>query len=61
MTEESEAWDAIADGLDDLARIIDEQEDRLPAGVKRSTIRRLRKALEDARAAADDVEEEMQE
>jgi hypothetical protein len=35
-------WDAIADGLDDLERIIDEQEDRLPEGVRKKTVRRLR-------------------
>ena len=60
MTAESEAWDLIADGLDDLERIIDEQDDRLPEGVRRRTIRRLRKALDDARAAADDVEDEIE-
>jgi hypothetical protein len=58
MASDADPWDAIADALDDLERIIDEQEDRLPEGVKKRTVRRLRKAVEQARAAADDVEDE---
>jgi hypothetical protein len=60
-TDADDPWDAIADGLDDLERLIDEHEDRLPEGVKKKTIRRLRRAIDEARAAADDVEDEKRE
>jgi hypothetical protein len=50
-------WDGIADSLDDLQRIVDEQLERLPAGVQRETVN-LIGALQQARDADDDVEDE---
>ena len=54
----TDEWDGIADDLDDLQRIVDEQLERLPAGVQRETIDRLRGALDDAHDAADEIENE---
>jgi hypothetical protein len=54
----TDEWDGIADHLDDLQRIVDEQLERLPAGVRRETVNRLSDALQDARDAADDIEDE---
>jgi len=54
----TDEWDGIADDLDDLQRIIDEQLERLPAGVQPETVDRLRGALEEARDAADEIENE---
>src|SRR3974390_1616342 len=33
----TDEWDGLADDLDDLQRVIDEQLERLPAGVQRGT------------------------
>jgi len=54
----TDEWDGIADDLDDLQRIVDEQLERLPDGVRRDTVERLTNALQEAHDAADDIEEE---
>jgi hypothetical protein len=56
----TDEWDGIADSLDDLQRIVDEQLERLPAGVHRETVNRLTDALQEAHDAADDIEDEKQ-
>jgi hypothetical protein len=58
---EYDDWDAIADGIDDLQRIVDEQLERLPEGVRAKTVERLKGALDTARTAADDIEDEKKE
>jgi hypothetical protein len=54
----TDEWDGIADDLDDLQRIVDEQLERLPDGVRRETVNRLSDALQQAHDAADDIEDE---
>jgi hypothetical protein len=54
----TDEWDGIADSLDDLQRIVDEQLERLPAGVQRETVNRLTEPLQDAHDAADEIEDE---
>jgi hypothetical protein len=48
--------DEVADGLDDLITTTDELEDDPPAGTDAGTIDTLKKALEQASDAADDLE-----
>ena len=52
----TDEWDGLADDLDDLQRIVDEQLERLPEGVRPETVDKLRGALEQAHDAADEIE-----
>jgi hypothetical protein len=50
--------DEIASDLDDLQRTADEIADEPPAGVDPDTVQDLKKALAEATAAADDLEDQ---
>jgi hypothetical protein len=57
--EASNRVDELAADLDDLQTIADEIENEPPAGADPSTVRRLKRALSEATAAADDIENKM--
>jgi hypothetical protein len=51
--------DELASDLDDLQTVADEIQEQPPAGVQPETVQRLKRALSDATAAADDIEDEI--
>ena len=53
--------DHLADDLNDLRTAVDEILEEPPAGVNPHTVQRLKRALDDAIAAADDLEEQSRE
>ena len=56
--DEFDKVDEVADGLDDLKMTVDELEDDMPAGTEHKTFDALKKAVEKASDAANDLEDE---
>ena len=54
----SERIDDLDDNLDEMHTTVEELEDDPPKGVEPHTLKKLKDALETAREAADDVEDE---
>jgi hypothetical protein len=60
-SEKMDRIDQLAEDLGDLRRAADEILEEPPAGVDLNTVQRLKRALDDAVAAADDLEEQSKE
>jgi hypothetical protein len=57
--DEATRLDELAADLDDLQVVADEIQEQPPAGASPETVQRLKRALSDATAAADDIEDEI--
>ena len=55
MTDE---WDEISAAVDDVKTLIEEGREQLPEGVKKKTVDRLESAVDEAAAAADEIQDD---